>query len=238
MEWGTSPKIKLQYNKNNNSYRNCEEDDDYKKLNNIALYSDKNHIYFNDYIADETAFALNKMLRSVAKNIKDGDFKYTPNVDSEVMPLYLHIATYGGSVSSAWSVVDCIKGLDLPVYTVVEGFVASAGTLITLSGTRKYITANSYMLVHELSTYVCYSRYSEIICETSNITKEMVHIHEFYLKHTKISKDDLEGILKKDINFNADECISYGLADEVYKANTKYEALKKRSWWAFWKWFR
>lgn len=202
-----------------------EEDDDdegspiapfiFPKQGSQSVYSQFNHVYFNDDINYETAFALNKELRAVELRVKT---TATALGMDEPQPIYLHITTHGGGIHAAFSIVDCMSQISLPVYTIADGFVASAGTLITLAGEKRYITANAYMLIHELRSGV-WGKMTSIDEEYLNLKKVMDHITEFYGKRTNISKKSLEKILTKDIIWNAEECIDKGLVMEVYKKN-------------------
>lgn len=180
-----------------------------------SVYTHQNHIFFNDEINNETVFALNKELRTAETKQKLVALTHgtTPS------PIYLHLTTDGGSIHAAFSVVDCINSLSVPVYTVVDGFVASAGTLISLAGAKKYIRPNAYMLIHELRSGV-WGKMSSIEEEVENLKKVMDHIYDFYINNTKMSKKQLEKILNKDVIWNATECISKGVADEVYTKTT------------------
>lgn len=177
-----------------------------------SVYSQYNHVYFNDDISYDTVFALNKELRQVETRLKTTSAALGMK---ETQPIYLHITTHGGGIHAAFSVVDCIQQLSVPVYTVVDGFVASAGTLITLAGKKKFMTANAYMLIHELRSGV-WGKMSSIDEEYLNLKKVMDHITEYYTKHTLMTKKQLAGILSKDIIWNTDECIKKGLVDDVY----------------------
>jgi ATP-dependent protease ClpP protease subunit len=182
------------------------------KSNTSSVYSHNNHIYFNDDITDDTTFALNKELRLVETKLK----MITATLGTDpTQPIYLHITTNGGSIHAAFTVVDCIKSLSLPVYTVVEGFVASAGTLISLAGEKRYVTKNAYMLIHELRSGV-WGKMSEIDEEYKNLKKMMDHIISYYNEYTSLSKKRLEKILTKDSIWNATESIENGLAQEVW----------------------
>ena len=176
------------------------------------MYSEINHVYFNGDVTMESAYKLNKCLRSVAQEIKRTAFETA----APVIPIYLHITTYGGYIMAAWSVVDCISGLGVPVYSVVDGVAASAGTLISLAAQKHFIQPNAYMMVHELSSSV-WGSMSAIECEAQNLKNMMEHIRKFYVAKTKFEKDELDAILLKDVYWNAEECISRGLADLLYK---------------------
>jgi ATP-dependent protease ClpP protease subunit len=146
-EEGSNTKLPLLFQKNSNNYIN----------------TNFNHIYFNNDITPDSAFELCKELRNVETKIKT----LTATLNIEKQPIYLHITTDGGVIYSAFSIIDCIKSLSVSVYTIVDGFVASAGTLISLSGEKRYMCENAYMLIHELRGGV-WGKMSEIDEEYTN----------------------------------------------------------------------
>jgi ATP-dependent protease ClpP protease subunit len=179
---------------------------------NSYIYSKFNHVYFNNDITSDTAFELKKELRNVETTIKT--ISATLNVDPQ--PIYLHLTTDGGDIHSALSIIDCMCSLTIPIYTVIDGFVASAGTLISIMGEKRYMNKNSYMLIHQLRSGY-WGKMSDIEEEVSNLKKLMRHITSIYIKKSSIDKNEIKEILKKDITWNLKECIKYGLVDEEYK---------------------
>jgi ATP-dependent protease ClpP protease subunit len=197
-----------------NQTRQNEDDDGedgFLSHHGSTIYSHSNHIYFNDDITNESTFALNKELRTVESKLKTA----AANLGIDAPPIYLHITTDGGLIHAAFSVVDCIEQLSVPVYTVSDGFVASAGTLIALAGRKRYITRNGYMLIHELRSGV-WGKMTSIEEEYQNLKKVMDHIVNFYAERTRISKKSLQSVLVKDLIWTADECLEKGLVHEVY----------------------
>lgn len=199
----------------------CDEEEDdeqqtipfiFPKQSLNSVYSQFNHVYFNDDITYESVFSLNKELRAVDAKVR----ATTCALGLDPIPIYLHVTTHGGGIHAAFSVVDCIAQLQLPVYTIADGFVASAGTLITLAGEKRYITSNAYMLIHELRSGV-WGKMTSIDEEYLNLKKVMDHISDYYIKRTNITKKALEKILAKDIIWNSGECIEKGLVHELYK---------------------
>jgi ATP-dependent Clp protease protease subunit len=184
----------------------------FQKNSNNYINTNFNHIYFNNDITSDSVFELCKELRNVETKIKT--LSVTLNIETQ--PIYLHITTNGGCIYSAFSVIDCIKTLSVPLYTVVDGFVASAGTLISLSGEKRYMCKNAYMLIHELRGGV-WGKMSEIDEEYTNSKKLMEHIKKIYADNTKIKKKELDGLLKKDLIWDVEECIEKGLINEIYK---------------------
>jgi len=182
------------------------------KLHNTTVYSQNNKVYFNDDVTYETCFQLNRELRIVAERMKL--LAVMQGVDPT--PIYLHITTNGGAIHAAFTVIDCMQQLGVPVYTVVDGFVASAGTLISICGDKRFMLPNAYMLIHELRSEV-WGKMTDIEEEIKNLKKIMTHLLSIYTKHTRLTATQLDKILKKDAIWDAEECLSKGLIDEVKK---------------------
>jgi ATP-dependent Clp endopeptidase proteolytic subunit ClpP len=180
------------------------------KLSAAHVHSIHNRIYFNDDITTESVTLLNRELRHMEEKmlLVGNTFKVDPP------PIYLYLTTDGGEIYSAFSVIDCINQLKVPVYTVVDGFVASAGTLISLAGKKRFIMPNAYMLIHQLRSGV-WGKMSEITEEYDNLKKLMDHLISYYSKHTEITVKQLEKLLAKDSIWNAEECIRKKLVQEI-----------------------
>lgn len=184
----------------------------------------ENSIYFSDRITYQTVHELNFLLHQVESEILDdvktaeADTKKSKSkmvdVVIEPKPIILHITTHGGLVHAAFSVVDTIRSLRVPVNTVVSGYVASAGTLISLAGKRRFITPNSFMMIHEIRSGF-WGRYSDVRVEHENMTKLMDHITRYYMEKTKLTRERLADMLRTDTDLNATECLELGLVDVV-----------------------
>ena len=182
----------------------------FKGPSNPSCYSIDNNIYFNDEISMETVSVLNKELRNMQNKLLISSIK----MGIDPAPIKLHLTTYGGSVHAAFSVIGCIKSSKVPVHTIIDGYVASAGTMISVCGAKRFIHKHSSMLIHELRSSV-WGKMTVMEEEMENMKKMMVKIKEIYTEHTKLKKKDLDVILKKDNDWYADECLNTGLVDEI-----------------------
>lgn len=185
----------------------------FMKASSSSVRTHQNHVYFNDDINSQTASALCAELRQAELTMKLLSVSY----NTPIQPIYLHLTTNGGEIHAAFSIVDTIDQMTVPVYTVVDGFVASAGTLISLAGEKRYISANAYMLLHELRSGV-WGKMSSIEEEMENLKKIMDHITAYYISKTKLKKRSLDKLLTKDVIWNAKECVSKGVVDDIYTA--------------------
>ena len=70
------------------------------------------------------------------------------------------------------------------------------------------------MLIHQLSGGAS-GKYSELKDEEQNIDMFMDMIINIYLEHTNINEDTLRNILNHDWWLNSQQCLKYGLVDEI-----------------------
>ena len=178
-----------------------------------ASHVEDNRIHFSEDVNGDSMSDLKSNLRTLERKLLTMKQNYRLEND---IPIYLYLNTPGGSVYDALSVVDTIKQLRVPVYTVVEGLVASAGTLLSLSGQKRYIQPNAYMLIHEIRSS-CWGRMSEITDEYDNLTKMTKQLIDFYVCNTKMNRKEVTKVLTKDITWNAQECIKKGVVDEIFE---------------------
>jgi ATP-dependent Clp protease protease subunit len=178
------------------------------------IVRENNHVYFYSEVSRESIFKLNILLREAEK------FVHTMSFDLNVknIPIYLHINSFGGSLYDAYAAVDAIKNLRVPVYSIIEGCAASAGTIISVVCTKRFIGKNAHMLIHQLSSSM-WGKMSEIEDEYKHLNELMKQIKRLYGEYTKISKKELTELLKHDIWLNPQTCIQYGLVDAIYDSS-------------------
>lgn len=172
-----------------------------------------NNIYFNNKITAESVAELCNHLRTMDEKITRMKENYKIE---EILPIYLHLSSDGGHILAALSAFDAISLTKNPVYTVIDGYVSSAGTFLSLAGKKCYIKPNAFVYLHELKT-VIWGRMTEMNIELGNNEKLMDHVIKIYIKKTKFTEQKLREILKKNSTYNAKSAIEYGIAQEIYK---------------------
>jgi ATP-dependent protease ClpP protease subunit len=180
------------------------------------VYTTKNHIYFKTGVCKESIDKLateidnlNNKLSNLSKRASLGTF--TPK------PIYLHITTNGGDLLAGFFGYDKIKGSKIPIRTVVEGCVASAGSLLSMAGSHRYMTENSHLLIHQLRTGII-GTYEELVDEKANCNQFMSRLINLYKDNSngKLTKTKIKEILKRDIFWDAKTAIENGLVDELW----------------------
>jgi ATP-dependent Clp endopeptidase proteolytic subunit ClpP len=150
------------------------------------------------------------------KNNEYEDYDEQFEIKIEPKPITLYITSNGGYVYQVFGMIDTIRGMKIPVHTVCKGFVASAGTLLSLAGKKRYITENSYMLIHELRAGH-WGKFTHLSESLDNSKQLMEQIKSYYVSKTKMSLEELDEQLKKDVCWNAKICLDKGLVDEIIK---------------------
>lgn len=186
-------------------------DSTHKKAEKIQRFD--NHVYFYSEVEREAIFELNMLLREAEEENILTAHKLGL---SDPIPIYLHINSFGGSIFAGLDAVDYITSCKVPVYTVIEGCAASAATIMSVVGKKRFIRPNAYMLVHQLSSGF-WGKMNEIEDDYVNLQELTKNIKSIYEKHTKIPKKELNEILKHDLWWRPEKCLSLGLVDELYE---------------------
>lgn len=185
-----------------------------------------NHIYFYTEVSDKSALQAVKAIKKLNDEIRishlciGNDSVYDDDdgdIDSKVnkySPIYFHINSSGGSYFAGIAIIDAIRLSKVPVYTIGEGAIASMASEIFLSGKKRIMTKNSYILIHELRTFMS-GTFSNLLDEYENCKLFMDKTIKFYKDHSKIPNKELLNILKKDIWIDADKCLKWRLTDKV-----------------------
>jgi len=169
-----------------------------------------NRIYFYNSITEDTVLRLNKALRETSNKL----ISYSINNDIHDSKIFLHINSSGGGIFEGFAAADTILTSKVPVITIIDGCAASAATIISTSGKHRLIHKHAYMLIHQLSS-AFWGKHEEFIDETKNLNKLMSMIKTFYKEHSSIPMKKLDEILKHDLYLDAQQCIKYGLVDEI-----------------------
>jgi ATP-dependent protease ClpP protease subunit len=193
--------------KNNES--DDEEEEDPSNLRKITC--DENHIYFHAEVDRGSVFEMIEYLRRCELENIISAHKYC----LDEIPIYLHINSFGGSIFDAMTAIDAIQACKVPVYTIIEGSTASAGTLISVVGKKRYMRPNAYMLIHQLSSG-SWGKMSELEDDFENNKILMDKIKNIYKDHANLTKKQLGEILKHDLWWDFDKCKSNGLIDEEW----------------------
>ena len=124
----------------------------------------------------------------------------------------------GGEVSSAFSIIDTMKGSKIPIYTYGLGEIASCGLMTFIAGERgkRYITRNTAILSHQYS-WGTWGKEHELMARVKEFTNTQTRIVEHYKRCTGMEEKDIKKYLlpPEDVWLTAKEAVKYGIADEI-----------------------
>ena len=170
----------------------------------------ENKIYYYASVNRDSVVELNTKIGELeSKSLTLGH-----NLDISPPVIKVFINSGGGSITAGISSMDTILRCKVPVHTYVDGFCASSATFLSVVGTRRFMSRNSYMLIHQLSSAL-WGKYSEIEDEKKNLDLMMETIKNVYKEYTKVPMKKLDEILKHDLLWDAKTCLKYGLVDEI-----------------------
>tara|TARA_Y100000389_G_scaffold201835_1_gene245510 strand:+ start:9394 stop:10095 length:702 start_codon:yes stop_codon:yes gene_type:complete len=157
-------------------------------------------IFFYGDVTEESCFYITKSLRSFENSKK---------------PINLHIQSLGGELLPTFNVIDTIQNIQSPVHSYIEGYAASAASLISVCCNKRFMNRHSLMLIHQLSG-MSQGTYSDMKEEMDNMNIYMKFAKDIYLEHSLLTKEVLNNILKYDNKWlDSSFCLQAGLVDEI-----------------------
>lgn len=193
------------------------------------VFRNENHMYFRSDVDDNSVSKLIDMIdeynreQDNIQNILTGNYCFRK-------PIYLFITSHGGDLYQGLLAHDHIKNSSTPIYTVASGYAISSGSLMFMAGKRRFMTENSFVLIHQLASYFhsptrkTYANMTDHVCNDITL---MNRLYKIYLTGTRYSyspvpkkniltKKILEEHMAHDIFWSYDTCFKYGIVDEIF----------------------
>tara|TARA_A100001011_G_scaffold370806_1_gene427499 strand:- start:15 stop:671 length:657 start_codon:yes stop_codon:yes gene_type:complete len=161
-----------------------------------------NNLYYSGPMTDTTIFSITSNLIALQQ-------------ESNINEINLHMQSSGGSLLPSLALVDLIRVSDIPINTYVDGYCASAASLITVVGAQRFINKHGVILIHQLKMGIEPSKYLEIKDQSVNADTLMNIIKEIYLENTNLSPGKLDELLMHDWWLNSTLSKEYGIIDII-----------------------
>ena len=141
------------------------------------------------------------------------------NLENAHSNLNLIINSGGGSLTSAWSLIDFMSTSQIPISTYGLGQAASAGLLILMSGTKgsRHASENLSIMSHQFD-----AGYDDSYHNINSMHVEFINTHQRYLKHyckcTGLSEKKVTKKLLSPTNkwLTSHEALEYNLIDNIF----------------------
>ena len=134
---------------------------------------------------------------------------------SKLTPIHLHVQSGGGALTPALYACDVIDSMAVPVYSFVEGTVASAASLLTVVADKRYMTKRSVLLLHQPSLELGELRYDMLGDKLYNVKLLYDTMVDLYVEHSKLKRGAVEALLSTEKYLTAAEAKEHGLVDVI-----------------------
>ena len=127
------------------------------------------------------------------------------------------INSEGGEIVSGLAIYDVIQTSKAPIRMICIGMAYSMGALLFASGNHgRYLLPHSKLMLHEpLITNQISGKASSIKSISDSLLETRKTVNQIIARHTKRTEQEVEEATSYDHYFNAEESISFGLADGV-----------------------
>ena len=130
------------------------------------------------------------------------------------MPIFMYINSPGGSVYSMWSIIDVMKSVQTPIFTIGLGATMSAATLILAAGEKewRFLSPHTRVMIHNIQGGV-----DGTADDVKRDARELELLEQQYVEElSKITSKSVKQIqedIKATKYMSPKEAIAYGIAD-------------------------
>ncbi len=152
-------------------------------------------------------------------------FLESENPDKDI---HLYINSPGGSVTAGLAIYDTMQFINCDVSTLCIGQAASMGALLLAGGAagKRYCLPHSRMMIHQPLGGV-QGQATDIEIHAKEILLVRERLNKILAHHTGQPLDTIQNDTDRDNFMSGDECVSYGLIDQVLNARDSAENTNK-----------
>ena len=173
-------------------------------------------VYFHCEVSEESVLELNLKVKKLAQELRHKHLDL--GLDHVKPEIRIFIKSEGGDLHSGLSAMDCLRSLNrtIKVRTIADGVCASAATFILLGGRTRYMTPNSYVLIHQLNMDGQWGKFEDFKDQMGNLEQFMERFRKIYLAETQVPEAKLEKLLKRDMYMDSKKCLKWGVVDDLW----------------------
>ncbi len=129
----------------------------------------------------------------------------------------------GGEIFSGFAIFDMLNFIECPVTTIVTGFAASMGSILSLAADkgRRFCMPQAKIMIHQPLLMGYQGRASECEIQAQEILKTRDHLVDLYAQKTGKNKEEIKKAIDRDNWFTAKEALEYGLIDKVIHSRSE-----------------
>jgi ATP-dependent Clp protease protease subunit len=150
-------------------------------------------------------------------NLVIAQMLFLSNEDTKT-DIHLYINSPGGSITAGLAVYDTMQFLRCDVATYCVGQAASMAAVLLAGGKagKRFLLANNRVLIHQpLISGELIAPATDLEIEAREILRLRARLYTILARHTGQTAEKIEKDCDRNLWLDADEAISYGLADRI-----------------------
>jgi ATP-dependent protease ClpP protease subunit len=204
-----------------NNDNTCEKKDNillgkrkFFEMDDELIYSFGTEVHFTGPIDKNTIATVIKEITKVINEKNNVEY----DKDKKFTVCYI-VDSPGGCVTSVLKFVDFLnivrqKHPNVEFVSIGTGLIASAGTIMCAVADKRYMTSNSYAMIHELSSGNV-GKFTHLVSYTKYLSQMHDRLVDIYLQKSSMKKKEIEALLKDESWFSAQEYLKKGLIDDI-----------------------
>ena len=125
----------------------------------------------------------------------------------------------GGEIFSGFAIFDTLRFIECPITTVVTGFAASMGSVLSLAADegRRFAMPQAKIMIHQPMLMGYQGRAADCEIQAKEILKTRDHLINLYSEQTGRDYEEIKQAIDRDNWFTAPEALEFGLLDSIVK---------------------
>lgn len=131
-------------------------------------------------------------------------------------PIQLYVHSPGGDVYAGLAIYDAMQQINAPVSTAAVGRTASFGTVVLAGGAKgmRYSLPNATIHMHQPFGGL-QGQVSDMVIRLNEFVRLKEKVINIFVYHTGQDREIIERDTDRDIFFDPDQAVEYGLIDSV-----------------------
>jgi len=146
----------------------------------------------------------------------------------DVKQINIYINSFGGSVFEGTAIFNQLKRNPAQKTVYIDGFACSIASVIAMAGDKIVMPSNAMMMIHNVWNVVA-GNSDELRKAADDLDAIMAGNRQAYLQKTgaKLTEEKLVELLRAETWLTAEECLAYGLCDEIAGQEVDLEQAKE-----------
>ncbi len=170
----------------------------------VEKFQKERNVIIAEEISDELALRVMLLLRSLDSESHD--------------PINFYINSPGGSVSAGLTIVDNMRLIKSPVYTICYGSAASMAAVIFASGEKghRYVLKHSEVMIHQpWRQFGQAYKQSDLEIVSEHMKRTRLQLEEILAEASGKSLEEMHQACERDNFLTAEDAVRIGLADKI-----------------------